>query len=179
MTWLELASFLGLGVLSNTVFPMPFEPILVAFGGGRPDGQLALLCLLGSICAGAGALLDTGLLGLLRRKAQRHDGFALERHASARFYLLAAAAGLLPIPFTLVRAAILRTRPRPFLLAGIVVATRFPRYVATLYAWDALALPAWAGWLMVGLALLGTLEWRHASQKKHLHIGRTLAGGHP
>ena len=167
MTWLELASFLGLGVLSNTVFPMPFEPILVAFGGGRPDGQLALLCLLGSLCAGAGALVDAGCFGVARRRMTRLNASASAgRRASPRFYLFAAAAGLLPIPFTLVRVTLLQIRPRPLLFAGIVAAARYPRYLMTVHLWSAISLPGWAAWVLIGLTLLSALEWRHAVRSR-------------
>lgn len=167
MTWPEVASFIALGVVSNTVFPMPFEPILVAFSGERSDANLALICLIGSVCAGAGALVDAGCFGLVRRRVQQIGAApAGERHAGPHFYLLAAAAGLLPIPFTLVRAGLLHARPRPFLFAGIVAAARYPRYLVTVYAWSALALPAWAGWVLAGLSLLAALEWRQAMQRK-------------
>jgi membrane protein YqaA with SNARE-associated domain len=177
VSWLEVASFIGLGVVSNTVFPMPFEPILVAFSGGRPDAHLVLVCLLGSLCAGTGALVDAGCFGLVRRKVQRMNAApAEERRAGPRFYLFAAAAGLLPIPFTLVRAGLLQARPRPFLFAGIVAAARYPRYLVTVYAWSALSLPAWAGWVLAGLSLLAALEWRHATRRERaMPAARALA----
>lgn len=165
MTWLELASFLGLGVLSNTVFPMPFEPLLVAYSGGFDGGELALLCLAGSGCAGLGAFLDAGCLGIVRRRLQRGVAPAEQRRAGLRFYAFAAAAGLLPIPFTLVRAGLLRARPRPFLFAAIVAAARYPRYLVIVFAWGALSLPDWSGWVLAGLTLLAALEWRHAQRR--------------
>src|SRR5690606_30026003 len=140
MTWLELAPFIGLGIVSNTVFPMPFEPLLVAFGGGRTSGELVVLCLLGSLCAGAGALVDVGCLGVARRKIQRRQGPAVGPRAGIRFYLFTAAAGLLPLPFSLVRIGLLRTRPDPLLFAGIVALARYPRYLVIVFAWGALAL---------------------------------------
>lgn len=162
-----MASFLGLGVLSNTVFPMPFEPLLVAFSGGRTDGQLALICLVGSVCAGMGALVDAGFLGAVRRQVQRRrSDTPTDRPAGIRFYLFTAAAALLPIPFTLVRAGLLRARPRPLVFASIVAVARYPRYLVTVHAWSALALPEWAGWTLAGMSLLAALEWRHASQRR-------------
>ncbi len=175
MTALELASFLGLGVLSNTVFPMPFEPILIAFGGGLGRGDLALLCIVGSLCAGVAALVDAGCLGVVRRRLQRRDARAPERQASARFYAFTAAAALLPIPFTLVRAGLLHARPSPFLFAAIVALARYPRYLVTVFAWGALALPDWAGWVLAGLSLLAALEWRHATRQRR--SGTTLPAG--
>ncbi|HLS47354.1 MAG TPA: hypothetical protein VK012_02480 [Gemmatimonadales bacterium] len=166
MTWLELAPFIGLGIVSNTVFPMPFEPLLVAFGGGRTSGELVVLCLLGSLCAGAGALVDVGCLGVARRKIQRRQGPAVGPRAGIRFYLFTAAAGLLPLPFSLVRIGLLRTRPDPLLFAGIVALARYPRYLVIVFAWGALALPEWAGWVFGGVTLLATLEWRHSQRRR-------------
>lgn len=175
MSWFEMASFVGLGVLSNTVFPMPFEPLLVAFSGGRSAGQLAVICLIGSLCAGTGALVDAGFLGAIRRRVQRRRPAPLvERPAGWRFYLFTAGAALLPIPFTLVRAALLHSRPRPILFASIVAIARYPRYLVTVFAWSALALPDWAGWALAGFSLLAALEWRHASQRRERAVVRTM-----
>ena len=179
VTWLEMGSFLGLGVLANTVFPIPFEPLLVAFSGGRTAGQLAVVCLVGSLCAGVGALLDAGFLGAVRRRVQRRRSApAIDRPAGLRFYLFTAAAAFLPIPFTLVRAGLLHARPRPLLFASIVAVARYPRYLITVLAWSALALPDWAGWALAGLSLLAALEWRHASQRRQrAAVGSVLVGG--
>ena len=166
MTGLELMLFLGLGVLSNTVFPMPFEPLLVAYSGGLDGSDMAILCLAGSLCAGLGALVDAGCLGIVRRRLQRGDAPAEGRRAGFRFYAFTAAAGLLPIPFTLVRAGLLHARPRPFLFAAIVATARYPRYLVTVFAWGALALPDWTGWVLAGLTLLAALEWRHGMRRK-------------
>jgi membrane protein YqaA with SNARE-associated domain len=182
MTWLEMASFLGLGVVSNTLFPMPFEPLLVAFSGGRTAGQLGFICLVGSLCAGVGALVDAGFLGAVRRRVQRRSSERpIDRPAGVRFYLFTGAAALLPIPFTLVRAALLRARPRPLLFASIVAVARYPRYLVTVHAWSALALPEWAGWALAGCSLLAALEWRHASQRRQrAAVGPvTVAGSLP
>jgi hypothetical protein len=168
MTGFELVSFLGLGVLANTVFPMPFEPILVAFSGGAGREAVVRLCLVGSFCAGVAALVDAGCLGLVRRRINRDLPRTGERRAAFSFYAFTAAAALLPIPFTLVRAAILHTRPQPFLFAGIVAVARYPRYLVTVTAWGALALPEWAGWVVGGLTILAALEWRHATRRRRI-----------
>jgi membrane protein YqaA with SNARE-associated domain len=184
MTWPELASLLGLGVLSNTVFPMPFEPLLVAFSSGRTNGELALLCLIGSACAGAGALVDAGCFGLVRRRLQRRANPPGERRAGVRFYLFTAAAGLLPIPFTLVRAGLMHSRPRPLLFAGIVAVSRYPKYLVIVFTWGALTLPEWAGWVVAGVSLLAALEWRHAARRRRAAPasaidGEPEVGNHP
>ncbi len=164
MTGPEVVSFLALGILANTFFPMPFEPILVAFSGGASRGDVVRLCLAGSLCAGIAALADAGCLGIVRRRLYRRMPRADERRASVRFYVFTAAAALLPIPFTLVRAGLLHARPRPFLFAAIVAVARYPRYLVTVLTWGALALPVWAGWVLGGLTLLAALEWRHATR---------------
>jgi hypothetical protein len=100
----------------------------------------------------------------------------MERSADSRFYLLAAAAGLLPIPFTLVRAAILRVRPRPIVLAGIIAVTRFPRYLVTVYAWEVLSLPPWAAWVLVGTLVVIALQMRHEAMAAPLSFRRRPVG---
>ncbi|HEX6644215.1 MAG TPA: hypothetical protein VF037_06035 [Gemmatimonadales bacterium] len=165
MTWLELGPFIGLGVLTNTAFPMPFEPVLVVFGGSRSGRELLLICAIGSLCAGLGALLDAGFFGVVRRGLRRRQGSAAPA-AGPGFYWAAAAAGLLPIPFSIVRALLLGVRPRAALFAGIVVVTRFPRYVLTAQAWAALALPEWAGWVLAGTAGVVALEVAHQRSRR-------------
>lgn len=172
MTWLELGPFIGLAVLTNTAFPMPFEPVLLAFGGGRTGSGILLVCALGSVAAAAGALVDAGCFGFVRRGVRRLHGGS-EQLAGPRFYLLTAGAGLLPIPFSVVRAALVRVRPRSLVFAGIVGVTRFPRYLATVYAWKSLALPEWAGWVVAGTAGVVALEISHRGQLRR----RTSAGG--
>jgi membrane protein YqaA with SNARE-associated domain len=180
MTGLEVVSFLGLAILANTVFPMPFEPILVAFSGGIGREAMALLCLVGSVCAGLAALVDAGCLGVVRRRLNRRLPPLDEDRATFRFYAFTAAAALLPIPFTLVRAALLHTRPQPFLFAGIVAVARYPRYLVTVFAWGALALPEWAGWVAAGLTVLAALEWRHATRRRRPRApGSAAAGASP
>lgn len=176
MTGLEVVAFLGLGVLANTVFPMPFEPILVAFSGGTGREAMALLCLAGSLCAGLAALVDAGCFGVVRRRLNRRLPRTDERQATFRFYAFAATAAMLPIPFTLVRAALLHTRPQPFLFAAIVAAARYPRYLVTVFAWGALALPEWAGWVVGGLTVIAALEWRHATRRKRYRAASPIAG---
>lgn len=171
MSWVELASFIGLGILTNTAFPIPFEPVLLAFGSGLPGSSALLVCALGSLCAAGGALVDAACFGLVRRGQWGAGSQGRERLAGRNFYLLAAAAGILPVPFTFVRAALLRVRPRPLLFAGIVGAMRFPRYVVTIQVWTALALPEWAGWALTGAAMVIGLELRNGMRRRRIPAG--------
>jgi hypothetical protein len=139
---------------------MPFEPVLVAFGGGRTGTGRIVVCAIGSLAAAVGALIDAGCFGMVRRRVQRLSG-APERPAGSRFYILTAVAGLLPVPFSIVRASLVRVRPSPVTFAGIVAVTRFPRYLVTVHAWAMLALPEWAGWVFAGTAGVIALEIAH------------------
>jgi hypothetical protein len=65
-----------------------------------------------------------------------------------------------------VRAGLLHARPSPFLFAAIVALARYPRYLVTVFAWGALPLPDWAGWVLAGVSLLAALEWRHATRRR-------------
>jgi len=66
---------------------------------------------------------------------------------------------LLPIPYTTVRLALLRVRPRALLYALIVSVTRLPRYLVIIRLWQTLALPGWAGGALV-LSAIGWVVWR-------------------
>ncbi|HYC31223.1 MAG TPA: hypothetical protein VEB59_02990 [Gemmatimonadales bacterium] len=63
--------FIPLAVLTNTVFPMPFEPVLLWFAGRAAAGDVWMLAGVGSACAGAAAVVDAGIVGAVGRGWRR------------------------------------------------------------------------------------------------------------
>lgn len=165
MTPAELASFVGLAVVTNTLFPMPFEPVLVAYAAARP-GQLWLLSIAGSLSAGGAALLDATLFRGMRYRLDRRRARTRPR---ARFPYYAGVFGcaLLPLPFAIVRLSLLRSRPRLLSYAGAVAAGRLPRYVALVWFGEQLQPPDTT---IAGVALsvvATTIAWRHMRRPRH------------
>ena len=128
--------FLLLGLVTNTALGPPFEPVLLAFAGGRPWAQAWPFAVAGSLCAGAGGALEAVLGRRVRRAAARPEG---RLWRGRTFYLLTAATAASPLPFTVARLAALKRRPHPVLYGASIVAGRLPRYALTLLAWQRLA----------------------------------------
>jgi len=139
----DFIAFTALALWCNTAAGPPFDPVLLLYAG-RDALPPAVLIGVGSLCAGAGAALEAGLLRLGRRSAAA-------RRAPRRFYTMAFLIAASPMPFTLVRAAAVVHRPRAGPYALAVAAGRVPRYVATLALWTLLSPPAWI--VPVGIAL--------------------------
>ena len=153
LTVVDLLSFIPLAVLTNTVFPVPFEPVLLWFAGRAAPGDVWIYPGVGSACAGLGAALDANVVGAVSRRWRGRRGIEGELpHAGARFYLGAFVAALLPIPFSTIRLTLLRVRPRLPLYALIVAGARLPRYLLTVVLWRSLTPPGWvAGALLFGV----------------------------
>ena len=146
----DLLPFIPLALLTNTVFPMPFEPVLLWFAGRAAPSDVWVFPGVGSVCAGVGAALDARLVGMLGRRWQGRRGLEGPLPpAGAGFYFGAFLAALLPIPFTTVRLALLRVRPRLPLFALTVSVARLPRYFVTVLLWRSLELPGWAAGALV------------------------------
>jgi hypothetical protein len=131
----DLAGFIALALWCNTAAGPPFDPVLLLYAG-RHAVPAGVLIGVGSLCAGAGAALEAGLLRLGRRSAAA-------RPVPRRFYAMAFLVAASPMPFTLVRAAAIAHRPRAGPYALAVAAGRVPRYVGTLALWTLLSPPAW------------------------------------
>jgi hypothetical protein len=132
----ELLAFTALALWCNTAAGPPFDPVLLVYAGRHPFPAAWAFIALGSLCAGAGAALEAGLLRLGR-------GERAPRRARRRFYVMAFLVAASPVPFTLVRAAAALHRPRAWPYALAVAAGRVPRYVATIALWSVLSPPAW------------------------------------
>jgi hypothetical protein len=156
----DLLLFIPLAVLSNTAFPLPFDHVLLWFASGHSFAQACVFAGFGSACAGVAALVDVALMGALgRRWSLRSDTMPIP-WASRRFYVAVVVVALLPIPYTTIRLALLRVRPRPLLYALLVSVARLPRYLVLIRLWQTLALPGWVGGALV-LSALGWIAWRH------------------
>ena len=152
----DLLLFLPLAVLANTAFPLPFDYVLLWFAAGKAFPEACGFAGLGSGCAGFAALVDLTVIGAAgRRWSERAGGGRPMPRAGRGFYVAAFLVALLPIPYTTIRLAMLRVRPRPLLYALTVATARLPRYLVTLLLWRSLALPDW----VAGALVLSAVGW--------------------
>jgi membrane protein YqaA with SNARE-associated domain len=163
----RLLGFAALAIVTNTAFPYPFEPVLLVFAEGAGPRAIVLLSGTASVAAGVAALIDYHLLGALRNKLFAKGARDLHRWW---FYAGVFATALLPIPYTVTRAALLRGRPNPLLFAATVTLARFPRYVLTIRLWHLVAPPAW---ILAALVVLGILMAVHMLRKRRRSTTRT------
>ncbi len=166
MTALELLVFSALAVLTNTVFPVPFEPVLLAYSGGAAERAWPL-ALVGSACAGVAAVIDARLMRVVQGGLDPHSRWVPLR-AGVRFHAVVFACALLPLPFVLVRASLLRARPRLAGYAAVVAAGRLPRYLLTLWAGSQVLPGSWSVTTAVAgvfaTSLLAVGVWRVRTQ---------------
>ena len=142
MNWPVLAAFVPLAILCNTAVPIPFDPVLIAFASRLGRGAAVELALIGSLCAGVAAALDLTLFKNIRsrtsgRTSERWVRF-LPLWSGRGAYALTFLFALLPLPFSIVRMAMLRNPPKmiPYLLS--VALGRLPRYFVTIQLWRAI-----------------------------------------
>lgn len=166
----ELWLFISLAILSNTAFPLPFDPVLVWFAEGHSAAEAIVFAGLGSVCAGLAGLVDVALAGRVGRRLWSRTGRA--GRAGRWFYLAVFLAALLPIPFTTIRVMLLRIRPHPMMYAVVVSGGRLPRYLVTVRLWQSLAIPAWVGPALV-LASAAWILWKLVTTRLLLDPGGT------
>ncbi len=152
--WLDLLLFILLAVLTNSVLPLSFDPVLIYFASRHSLDVACDLALAGSVCAGLAGLADVKLLGLARQKISPTWASWLPRLSGRWFYFWAFWFALLPLPFTVIRLAILRQPPRAAPYALVVGLGRLPRYLLTVYFWQSLALPPWVNPVILLLAVV-------------------------
>jgi hypothetical protein len=172
----ELLWFVPLAVLSNTAFPLPFDHVLLWFAAGHSFTEACVFAGFGSACAGVAALVDVAVLGAVGRRWRLRAKAESLPWAGRGFYVAVILVALLPIPYTTIRLALLRVRPRPLLYAMLVSVARLPRYLLLIRLWQALALPGWVGGLLV-LSALGWIAWR--PRRTMTVASRTLHGAVP
>src|SRR5262245_57163839 len=153
--WLDLAIFLLLAILCNTAFPMPFDPVLIYFASRHTRMDEVVLAIAGSICAGVSGAGEAKVLGILNRSIpQKWTQTLSPNWRGRRFYALTFLFALLPLPFSVVRLAVLRRQPRILPYGLAIVLGRLPRYVLTIVFCRGLGLPSWltAGMLLTAIA---------------------------
>jgi MprA protease rhombosortase-interaction domain-containing protein len=162
MNWLDAVCFLPLAFICNTALPVPFDPVLIYFASHHDSKATFFFAAAASICAGLAAVAETGVLKSLGSKIGFDDGGQFTRTSS--FYFFAMLVALLPLPFSIVRLAVLRNPPKRFPYGLAVVLGRFPRYLVTAGLWHAIHLPSWTAVLL----LIGASGF--ALRKKMLEI---------
>src|SRR5215831_7631250 len=111
--WLDLAIFLLLAMLCNTVFPIPFDPVLIYFASRYTRMDQVVFAIAGSICAGLSGAGEAKVLRILNRTIPHKWMQALSPNwRGNRFYALTFLFALLPLPFSVVRVAALQRLPR-------------------------------------------------------------------
>jgi len=156
----DLLLFIPLAVLTNTAFPLPFDPVLLWFASEHTLAEASVFAGFGSGCAGLAALVDVTIIGALGRRWSHWQGAGVPMPPAGRsFYAAAFVVALLPIPYTTIRLALLEIRPRPLRYALTVSVARLPRYLVIVHLWHALALPGWVSGAMV-LSAVGWMAWR-------------------
>ena len=140
---LALMLFVPLALATNTALPIPFEPVLLLFAEATPR-HAWLFVLLGAACSGAAAGAELSVLGQVRAAVPPAWLAWVPRGRGRSFHVWTALMAASPIPFSVVRLAVVGQTPRPVPYALAVAAGRLPRWALTLWAWQALALPAWA-----------------------------------
>jgi membrane protein YqaA with SNARE-associated domain len=139
----ELLIFTPLAVLSNSLLPLPFEPVLIAFAAHEPLASAWALVAWGAAGAAVGEALNVRLLGRLARRAKRSTlpGWLAAGHK--RFYLWSMLIAASPMPIYLARAAAVWRRPRPLLFGLCVGIGRVPRYALILAIWRGAVESGW------------------------------------
>lgn len=160
MNWLDLFCFVPLAILCNTVVPIPFDPVLIFFASRQSPAEAQAFALVGSVCAGVAAAIDVTVFRHCRSRATGKWVRFLPYWDGWRAYILTFVFALLPLPFSVVRLAVLRNPPRIIPYQVSVVLGRLPRYVATIILWQSLKLPAGSGFLLLVLGIaIGMIQW--------------------
>src|SRR5262245_40415150 len=151
MMALDLIVFVLLAVLCNTVFPIPFDPVLINFATRYSGTHAVVFAILASLRAGLSGICEAKALGLLNGRIPRKwSRMLLPQWYGRRFYIRTFLFALLPLPFTVVRLAVLRHQPKVFPYGLAIVLGRFPRYLVMMSLCRTLAFPCTAS---VGIRL--------------------------
>ena len=123
---LSLLLYPVLAIITNAIIPVPFEPVLLYYFSNFPE-YAHLLVIGGALCASIAAILDVFITGKIGNRLERK--FALVRApAMPIFYLGVFLFAAFPLPFSAIRAAMVKYRPRRFYYATIVFFGRLLRY---------------------------------------------------
>ena len=125
----DLVVFLSLAVLCNTSLPVAFDPVLIFYAASHTMHAACAFATAGSLCAGLAGVADVKLLGHVQTHVSEKWLKWLPYWRGRRFYVLTFLFALLPLPFSVVRLAVLRHQPGivPYGLA--IILGRLPRYL--------------------------------------------------
>ena len=132
MSWFEWICFIPLAVLCNTALPLPFEPVLIVFGSRHGLGGAWAAAVVGSLCASVGAIADIKLGRGARARVSPKWLRLMPLWTGRRAYVLYFLFALLPLPFSIVRLAVVRNPPRLVPYQVAVTLGRLPRYLLAL-----------------------------------------------
>jgi hypothetical protein len=137
----QLALFVPLGVLSNSLLPFPFEPVLLWFVAGQPSSHAWAFAVAGGLCAAIGEALSVRVLRSLRGRVTRVRIPQWLNRGRGRFYVWAGLMACSPLPITMVRAVAFWRQPNPVWYGVSVGLGRLPRYLLIVAAWKGLLAP--------------------------------------
>ena len=127
--WLDLLMFLPLAVLSNTAFPLSFDPVLIGFASTHSLRAGVVFAACGSLCAGLAGIADTRLIGRARLQVSGRGLKWLPYCRGRWFYVFTFLFALLPLPFSVIRVAVLRSNPSTLPYSLAIIFGRLPRYL--------------------------------------------------
>lgn len=151
--WRDLLLFLPLAILTNTAFPVSFDPVLINFAANHTLKESIIYAVCGSLCAAVAGVVDVKLLGVVGKLISSKSARVLPRWTGKRFYVLTLLFAFLPLPFSLIRLAMLKHRPHAALFGLAVGAGRLPRYLLTVYCWQFFELPGWLSIVILAATL--------------------------
>jgi membrane protein YqaA with SNARE-associated domain len=152
MTWLDLL-YLPPAFLCNTAFPLGFDPVLIHFASQHSTTSAYIYAVIASAFAGVAAVVDVRTLSWFHRRASSKWPAWLPHWRGRRFYAWAFLFAMLPLPFAIVRFAILREPPEMFPYGLAVTLGRLPRYVLTVALWPVLGLPSGTAGILLGIGV--------------------------
>jgi membrane protein YqaA with SNARE-associated domain len=139
MSLLQLLLFIPLAALSNSLLPVPFEPVLLWFVAGSPLDGAWVFAIAGGLGAAIGEAASVRVLRSLRARLSRGKAPAWLTRGRLCFYLWAGLVACSPLPITMVRAAAFWRQPSPIWYGVSVGLGRIPRYLLLVAAWNGLA----------------------------------------
>jgi membrane protein YqaA with SNARE-associated domain len=151
---LDLVLFLPLAILTNTFFPMPFDPVLLYFASRHSMQASLWFAVLGSVCAGLAGCLDVAMGHTVGRTLRAEWLRWLPVWRGNWFYLATVVFAIAPLPFSVVRLAAMRAIPDASIYGVAIAAGRLPRYVLIVYFCQGLSMPPWFSTLVVLLVLM-------------------------
>jgi membrane protein YqaA with SNARE-associated domain len=139
MSLLQILLFIPLAVVTNSLLPVPFEPVLLSFVARAPLHGGWAFAIAGGLGAAIGEALSVLVLRSLRVRAHRLRAPGWLTRGHKRFYLWAGLVACSPLPITMVRAAAFWRQPSPLWYGLSIGLGRLPRYLLLVAAWKGLA----------------------------------------